>query len=149
MKKTLLLFVLLVISTTSYAREKEYHSWGNGVHGGGVKSIVPYPYFITMILKSENVNPSSYGKYLGFSVFLKTTNVMKEVSIYIQIFDKEDKRIEAIWDKSIKGTTGWKRYYTPHIYIPSHAKRIHAGITLTGAGKVEYYDSRLKEYSYK
>ncbi len=148
MKKTLLLFVLLVISTTSYAREKEYDYWGS-LNDGGIKSIVPYPHFITMILTRENVNPSSYGKYLGFSVFIKTTNVMKKVSIYIQIFDKEDKRIKAIWDKSIKGTTGWKRYYTPHIYIPLHAKSIHAGVTLTGAGKVEYYDKELKEYSYK
>ncbi|WP_069469911.1 hypothetical protein [Candidatus Marithrix sp. Canyon 246] len=41
MKKTLLLFVLFVISTTSYAKEKEYYYWGD-LDDGGIKSIVPY-----------------------------------------------------------------------------------------------------------
>jgi hypothetical protein len=151
MKKTLLLFVLLVISTTSYAGTggKEYSHWGN-LNDGGMKSKVPYPKDYGYHARTHKVNPSSYGKYLGFSIFLKTTNVNEYAIPYIFLSTKEDKNItKTIWGKSIKGTKSWKRYYTPHIYVPLHAAWVVVGVKLKGAGKVEYYDDQLKEYSYK
>jgi hypothetical protein len=148
MKKTLLLFVLLVISTTSYAKEKEYSDWGYSLSNGGIKSIVPYP---TYGFKSQKykVNPSSYGKYLGFSVLIKTTNVNDHVAPYIFLSSKDKQRIKTIYGQKIQGTRGWKRYYTPHIYVPSHAEWVTVGVKINGTGKVEYSDNQLKEYSYK
>ncbi len=148
MKKTLLLFVLLVISTTSYAGEVGgYRLWGS-LSDGGTKSIISYPHGIATV-RNHKVNPSSYGKYLGFSVFIKTTNVINSVYPYIYLADKAQKYINSTSGTNITGTTGWKRYYTPHIYIPPHTKTIIVGVRIDGAGKVEYYDDQLKEYSYK
>jgi hypothetical protein len=149
MKKILLLFVLLVISTTSYAGTggKEYSHWGN-LNDGGTKSIVPYPKGVGKI-RYHKVNPSSYGKYLGFSVFLKTTNVIDSVYPYIFLQDKAKKDINSTRGTKITGTTSWKRYYTPHIYVPLHTEWVLVGVRIKGAGKVEYYDYQLKEYSYK
>jgi putative lipoic acid-binding regulatory protein len=148
MKKALLLFVLLVISTTSYAKEKEYHYWGD-LDDGGIKSIVPYPKKYGYRQRANKVNPSSYGKYLGFSVFIKTTNVNDKVYPYILLHNKYKKWIKTKWGEDIKGTTSWKRYYTPHIYIPSTAKWVIVGVNIHGTGKVEFYDYKIKEYSYK
>ena len=149
MKKTLLLALLLVISTTSYAKEKSYYFWGN-LDDGGIKSIVAYPKHVGGAMPYTNkVNPSSYGKYLGFSVFIKTTNVNDKVRPYIILKNKYKKTIDYKWGEEIKGTTSWKRYYTPHIYIPSNAKWVIVGVAINGTGKVEFYDYKLKEYSYK
>ena len=147
MKKTLLLFVLLVISTTSYAKEKEYYHWGD-LSDGGMKSIVPYPKK-GWIYQPYKVNPSSYGKYLGFSISLKTTNVNDFVVPYIFLRNKQEKQISIKFGEKIKGTTSWKRYYTPHIYVPPHAEWVAVGLNIYGTGKVEFYDDRIKEYSYK
>ena len=148
MKKTLLLFVLLVISTTSYAKEKEYYYWGD-LDDGGIKSIVPYPKTGWKSQKYK-VNPSSYGKYLGFSVFIKTTNINDKVRPYIFLQNKYEKRIKTTqWGQNIEGTKSWKRYYTPHIYVPSNAEWVYVGVHIDGAGKVEFSDDKIKEYSYK
>ena len=149
MKKTLLLFVLFVISTTNvlcWTGEKQYSRWGS-LSDGGIKSTVPYP---KKGVKSEEykINPSSYGKYLGFSVFLKTTNVNDKVAPWIQVGYKNE-NIKYYYGSIIKGTTSWKRYYTPHIYVPSHAEWVLVGVSIYGAGKVEFYDDKIKEYSYK
>jgi putative lipoic acid-binding regulatory protein len=148
MKKTLLLILLLIISTNSYALNKDYYIWGD-LDDGGIKSIVPYPKDTGARSYSNKVNPSSYGKYLGFSVFIKTTNVNDKVRPYIFLQNKYKKHIKTKWGEDIKGTTSWKRYYTPHIYIPSHAKWVIVGVQINGTGKVELYDYKIKEYSYK
>ena len=150
MKKTLLLFVLLVISTTSYAGTggKEYSHWGN-LNDGGMKSKVPYPKDSGYHARTHKVNSSSYGKYLGFSIWIKTTNVNNYVALYIRLSNKAGKLIKFKYSKNIKGTTSWKRYYTPHVYVPLHTEFVAVGVKFKGAGKVEYYDDQLKEYSYK
>ncbi len=149
MKKTLLLFVLLVISTTSYAGEAGgYRTWGS-LSDGGMKSKVPYPKDFGFHARTHKVNPSSYGKYLGFSIWIKTTNVNNYVALYIRLNNKAEKLIKFKYSKNIKGTKSWKRYYTPHIYVPLHTESVGVGVKLKGAGKVEYYDDQLKEYSYK
>ncbi len=98
---------------------------------------------------SNKINPSSYGKSLGFSIFIKTTNVNYKVRPYIFLQDKYEKHIKVKWGQSIKGTTSWKRYYTPHIYIPPHAKWVIVGVQINGTGKMEYSDYKIKEYSYQ
>ena len=149
MKKTLLLFVLFVISTNSYARE-EYDTWGSSLNNGGIKSIVAYPKNNGFKAWRFQVNPSSYGKYIGFSIFLKTTNVNGYADPYINLFNKNTKKVvRSTSGKDIKGTRGWKRYYTPHIYVSSDVTSIVLGVNLHGTGKVEFYDYILKEYSYK
>jgi hypothetical protein len=144
-----LLFVLLVISTTSYARE-EYSYWGKSLNNGGIKSKVAYPKKDGFRSWSFKVNPSSYGKYIGFSIFLKTTNVHGSAYQYINLFnDKTKKVVRSTLGKKIKGTKGWKRYYTPHIYVSSDVTSIVLGVNLDGTGKVEFYDYILEEYTYK
>jgi hypothetical protein len=95
------------------------------------------------------VNPSSYGKYLGFSVFIKTTNINDKVRPFIFLEDKYRKDIKVKWGQTIKGTTSWKRYYTPHIYVPPHAEWVIVGVQINGTGKVECSDYKIKEYSYQ
>jgi hypothetical protein len=149
MKKTLLLFVLLVISTTSYAKEKEYYHWGD-LSDGGIKSIVSYPKDYGYKGRRYKINPNSYGKYLGGSVLIKTTNVNEFAVPYIILTNKADKRIgNTKWGQKIKRTTSWKRYYTPHIYVPVHAEWVYVGVKLKGVGKVEFLNDKIKEYSYK
>jgi len=143
MKKIFLLFVLLVISTTSYAGEKDYYYWGD-LDDGGIKSIVPYPKDSQAWGKRIKVNPSSYGKYLGFSIFIKTTNVNDYVAPYILLQNKYKKEIKNKWGQTIKGTTSWKRYYTSHIYVPPHAKSVVIGVQIRGTGKVEYSYYKIK-----
>jgi hypothetical protein len=148
MKKTLLLFVLLVISTTSYARE-EYYFWGKSLNNGGIKSKVAYPKEQGFRAWTFKVNPSSYGKYIGFSIFLKTTNVHGSAYQYINLVNKEEKVLRNIKGKKIKGTKGWKRYYTPPVYVSSDVTSFVLGVSLHGTGKVEFYDYIIEEYSYK
>jgi len=149
MKKIFLLFVLLVISTTSYAAEnKDYYYWGN-LDDGGLRSIAPYPKGVAARSRTNKINPSSYGKYLGYSVFIKTTNANDYVAPYIILRNKYKEHIKTKWGQTIKGTTSWKRYYTSHIYVPPHAKSVVIGVQIRGTGKVEFYDYKLKEYSYQ
>lgn len=135
------LFCLITFSTI--AKEREYKTWGSVSYQGGVQSIVPYPTRMAKI-RREKVNNSSYGKYLSFSVWLKTESVEKQSFAFIQIFDGNGKIINSESSIRVKGTTGWKKYSTPKVHIPYNAERIVVGVSLHGVGKVEFHDGIIK-----
>ena len=143
MKKIFWLCVLFVVSTASHSIEKEYRVWGNLTHNGGVESIVPYPTGVG-IIRSERVNQNSYGNNISFSIWIKTKNIKKGVYPYIILQNKQGKLIESKIGKNIKGTTGWHQYYTPLLFVPSHATTIIVGVRTNGTGKVEYHDGVIK-----
>ncbi len=76
------------------------------------------------------------GKRVRFSAFVKTEHAQDWAGLWMRV-DKESKQLafDNMQDRSIKGTTDWKRYDVV-LDVPQDATGIFFGVLLSGSGTV-------------
>lgn len=105
-------------------------------------SMVFSPFSQICIVKIDKV------KKIGLTAFIKTKNVSKNVGLWCQLLDKDNKQIgfssletERIF---IKGTSEWTKY-TVSLQLDTDVKKLLLGGFLKGTGQVWYDDFKIED----
>ena len=145
MKKIFFLLLLVVMmSTTSQSKitaSGEYNYWGDLMSSGGIESIVPRPSSL-IILGKGKVNQYT-GRYVSFSVWIKTTGIEKNVQLYIGVAKKNGDNINSKMEY-IATKNGWNKFNSALVFVLKEAKTIDIGVVINGKGKVEYHTAIIK-----
>jgi hypothetical protein len=84
------------------------------------------------------------GKRLRLTAFVKSEDVKDWAGVWMRV-DKEAKSVafDNMQNRSIKGTTGWKRYQVV-LDVPQDATGIFFGVLLSGSGAVWLNDVKFE-----
>lgn len=87
----------------------------------------------------QNFKPDKYlGKKIRMSGFMKTKDVISWASFWLRVDQADSKNslsFDNMNDRSIKGTTSWKKYEIV-LAVPDKASNIAIGALLDGTGQI-------------
>lgn len=143
MKKFLLLFLLYGLSSLAIADDSDYLKWGT-LDNGGIKAKHNYPKEYASLNGGRKIHPSSYGKQLHFSVYVKPTDVLVRSKLWTR-FDNDSGMLKGSirHGEKIVGTHAKRIYTLTTQPVPFGAKYIRFGVFLRGAGQIETSNYQL------
>lgn len=87
----------------------------------------------------QQCNAKNYlGKKIKMTAYIKTQNVEEWSGMWLRVDSKTSKKhlsFDNMYDRSIKGTTDWKKYEII-LDVPLESSKLNYGILLHGKGKV-------------
>lgn len=151
MKKFLLLFFLYSLSGLAIADDSDYLKWDSDylkwgtLDDGGIKAKHNYPKNFASLNGSRKIHPSSYGKQLHFSVYVKPTGVLVRSRLWTHFADDSGILMKGSskYGERIVGTHAKRIYTLTTQPVPFGAKYIRFSVFLKGAGQIETSNYQL------
>lgn len=160
------LAALLVLSSSSAAREALPQGWGLGnpeSYEAGIDREISREGGASAYLKSKTTSPRDFGtiyqtfsgrKYAGkrvqMSAYVKAEYVAEWAGLWMRVDGPTQEEMnlafDNMYDRPIKGTEDWKEYKIV-LEVPEEAALITFGILLDGPGTVWVDDFSFKEVS--
>lgn len=132
--------------TSSYVMDDLAGAGLGGRNAFTIRSIEPVTDGFAMILH-DNTPGVFLGKRVRMRANMKTSNVKGWAGLYLRV-DKSGQGqavvMDNMHDRSVKGTTGWKKYELV-VDVPKTASKIIYGGMLSGSGEIWFDNPVLEE----